>query len=128
MSLTVSELAEHVERSNDRLTAAIDRLAMRFEDFRSDVSAKLGSINTSLAFMKWIGALLAGAAFGALSVAATVAYHAGETSKTVVVLERAMLESQQEARTRDIQIAKMMATLEAMQGNRKTAPAPGDRR
>jgi pilus assembly protein Flp/PilA len=73
ISLTVIELAEHVERSKDRVTAALDRLATRFDDFRSEVSAKLSAINTSLAFVKWAGTLLAGAAIGALGVSATVA-------------------------------------------------------
>ena len=67
---------------------------------------------------------LAGAAIGALGVAATVAYRAGETGKTIVVLERAMLESQQDAQTRDAQLAKMMATLEALERDRRIAPAP----
>ncbi len=45
-----------------------------------------------------------------------------QTSKTIVVLEKAVLGSQQDAKARDAQIAKMMATLEAMESNRKTMP------
>jgi hypothetical protein len=124
MSLTVTELAGHVERSNDRLTAAIDKLSTRFDDFRSDVSAKLGAINNSLAFVKWVGTVLASVAIGALGITSTAAYRAGETGKTIVVLERAMLESQQEAKARDVQIAKMLATLQAIETDRKTTVAP----
>jgi hypothetical protein len=57
MAMTITDLAEQVRESNERLTEAIEKLGDRLDRFQDDVTGKLGAIDTSLRWAKWIGGL-----------------------------------------------------------------------
>ena len=84
MSLTVTDLAEEVRETNRRLTAAIDALRTETEDLRVEVAR----INTSMSWMKGIGAVVAGSAFAIVVLVGTGIYRFGHVEGAITRLER----------------------------------------
>jgi membrane protein required for beta-lactamase induction len=112
---TVTELADQVERSNNRLTTSIDRLSNEFSEFRRQVTTRLEAIDAHLKWAKWIGVTLAGMAVAAIGYTHQAVRHVTHLEDTVITMQQSVLALQQSAKERDSQFIKAVEAIERIE-------------
>lgn len=119
---TVTELADQVEKANDRLPAAIDRVSASADrtsrelaDFRIEtterlgsITERLGSIEAHLKWAKWIGVTLAGMAVAGIGYTHQAVRYVTHPEDTVIAM-------QQSAKERDSQFIKAIEAIERIE-------------
>jgi hypothetical protein len=126
---TVTELADQVEKANDRLTTAIDRVSASADrtsrelaDFRIEtterlgsITERLGSIEAHLKWAKWIGVTLAGMAVAGIGYSQQAVRHITHIEDTVITMQQSVLALQQTAEERDSQFIKAIEAIERIE-------------